>query len=182
MGPTRLSRPVGHSLHTVGAAVTDMNERAAQRLRLIRRSDFAEVWRIRYAVSENTLRPGRLDDEDLRRETENSGRGWVVEGESGLLAFAVGNAHTGNIWALFVHPDAQGQGHGLALHETMLRWLWSQGLGGLWLTTGPGTRAEGFYRRRGWLEAARTDSGELRLEISRPDPATHPSDHKHAHS
>lgn len=157
------------TVHAVGATALAMSERTAQRLRQIQRSDFAEVWRIRYAVRENTLRPGRLDDEDLRRETEDSGRGWVVEGATGLLAFAVGNARTGNIWALFVHPDAEGRGHGLALHDTMLHWLWSQGLDKLWLNTGPGTRAEGFYRRRGWHVTARTDSGELRLEIQRPE-------------
>jgi len=134
-------------------------------LRQATRDDIAEISRVRYAVRENTLRPGVISDEDVRREIEDTGRGWVIESQGQVVAFAIGNATDGNIWALFVDPDAECQGHGSRLHAEMVKWLWSQGLRTLWLTTGPGTRAHGFYERRGWQTVGRTGKGELRLEL-----------------
>lgn len=131
-------------------------------------ADIPALWRVRYAVRENTLAPGRISDDEVRAEIEITGRGWVVEDEAGVVqAFAIGNAQTGNIWALFVAPEAEGRGYGARLHEAMIEWLWAQGLDILWLTTGPGTRALGFYERRGWRQVGRTDTGELRLELQR---------------
>jgi quercetin dioxygenase-like cupin family protein/GNAT superfamily N-acetyltransferase len=139
-------------------------------LRQATMADSAGIWDVRYAVRENTLRRGKLDDDDMQREIERSGRGWVVEDAGRIVAFAVGNADTGNIWALFVHPDAEGRGHGGRLHDTMVEWLWSRGLERLWLTTGPGTRAQGFYERRGWQNLGLTDQGEILFELRRvPD-------------
>lgn len=145
-------------------------------LRAIQRSDYNDLWRVRYAVHENTLRPGVLNDDDMRRETEDSGRGWLVEDESGVAAFAIGNAQTGNIWALFVHPDAERRGYARALYNTMVPWLWTQGLTQLNLSTAPGTRAAGFYSRRGWRSSGRAANGDLLLELPRPEaPATAPA-------
>jgi uncharacterized membrane protein len=58
-----------------------------------------------------------------------------------VVAFAVANATSGNIWALFVHPDHERRGYGRLLHDTMVSWLWATGLERLLLTTEPGTRA-----------------------------------------
>ena len=134
-------------------------------LRQALRSDVAELWRVRYAVRENRLTPGRISDAELIAQIESSGRGWVIENQGKLLGFAIGNAENGNIWALFVDPDHAGQGHGRRLHDAMLDWLWSRGLQRLWLSTTPGTRAEAFYRRAGWQDCGLTTGGELRFEI-----------------
>jgi GNAT superfamily N-acetyltransferase len=131
-------------------------------------ADAPALWRIRYAVTENTLRPGYIDDLDLRRELEATGRGWVAEEEGEVVAFAIGNARTGNIWALFVDPAHQGRGHGGRLHDTMLEWLWSQRLERLWLTTGTESRARAFYERRGWRDCGVANSNEHRYEMTRP--------------
>jgi GNAT superfamily N-acetyltransferase len=133
----------------------------APTLRQTENDDIAEIFRVRYAVRENTLPPGVISDEDVRRAIEDTGRGWVVEAEGQVVAFAIGNAVDGNIWALFVHPD------GRRLHAEMTQWLWSQSLQTLWLTTGPGTRARGFYERLGWWNVGRTAKGELRFELHR---------------
>jgi GNAT superfamily N-acetyltransferase len=130
-------------------------------------ADAPEIWRIRYAVRENTLTPGRINDIDLRREIEATGRGWVAEEDGEIVAFAIGNARTGNIWALFVDPAHQGRGHGARLHDTMIEWLWSQGLEALWLSTGTETKARAFYERRGWRDAGPYGSVERRYELSR---------------
>ena len=141
----------------------------AARLRQALAADIPGIWRVRYAVRENTLAPGRIGDAEVRAEIEDSGRGWVVEAADGeILGFAIGNAQSGNIWALFVRPESQGQGHGSALHDVMVDWLWAQGLERLWLTTGPGTRAEAFYKRRGWREVGSIGNGDLRLELRAP--------------
>ena len=42
----------------------------ASALRRASRNDIAGMWNVRYAVRENTLRPGLIDDEDMRREIE----------------------------------------------------------------------------------------------------------------
>jgi GNAT superfamily N-acetyltransferase len=125
------------------------------------------LWDVRYAVRENTLTRGYIGDEDVRREIEDTGRGWVIEESGRVVAFAIGNAHSGNIWALFVHPDAAGRGHGSRLHDTMVEWLWSQGLRSLWLTTGADTRARAFYERRGWRDMGPSGKIEIRYELHR---------------
>ena len=84
-----------------------------------------------------------------------------------VVAFAIGNAVTGNIWALFVRPEYEGRGHGRQLHDTMVSWLWAAGLDRLWLTTEPGTRAQRFYEVAGWRLTGTTERGELRYELPR---------------
>ena len=111
-------------------------------LRVATVSDIPEIQRIRHSVRENRLVTTVIRDADVREAIENRGRGWVVELGGRLVGFSIGDAKTGNIWALFVHPDHEGRGFGRQLHDAMLVWLWSQGLDRLWLTTEPQTRAQ----------------------------------------
>ena len=131
-------------------------------------SDIPGMHRVRLAVRENRLTSSVIGEADYLPAISSTGRGWVVESQGRVLGFAVGNAQTGNIWALFVDPQYEGQGHGKALHAAMLDWLWSQGLQKLWLTTGANTRAARFYERAGWQLAGELVGGELRYEITRP--------------
>ncbi len=123
--------------------------------------------RIRHAVRENRLVSTTISDDQVREAIEKTGRGWVIESEGEVVAFAVGNAANGNIWALFVHPDHERRGYGRLLHDTMMEWLFSRGLERLWLTTEPGTRAQRFYEAAGWERIGLTASGELRYERSK---------------
>jgi GNAT superfamily N-acetyltransferase len=134
-------------------------------------ADIPAMHRVRMAVAENRLVSAVLTDADYRRAIEDTGRGWVVKAAGRIVAFAVGNRDTGNIWALFVDPAHEGLGHGRRLHDAMVAWLFAQGLEKLWLTTEPGTRAEQFYERAGWTRAGTTTTGELRFELGAP-PAT----------
>jgi len=136
-------------------------------LRQARREDIPAIQRVRRAVRENRLVTSVIDDADVADYLERRGRGWVVEERGEVVGFAIGDATDGNIWALFVDPGYEGRGHGRRLHDAMVRWLWEQGLAGLWLTTDPGTRAERFYRAAGWRDAGRTEAGEVRFELSR---------------
>ena len=50
-------------------------------LRQATMADAESIWTIRYSVTENTLRPGRISNEELRRGLEDTGRGWVIEAD-----------------------------------------------------------------------------------------------------
>src|SRR3954470_948590 len=136
------------------------------RLREATRADLAGIWRVRYAVVENTLAPGRIEDDEVIGQLETSGRGWVVEEDGEIVAFAIGDAKGANVWALFVHPLAEGRGHGSRLHDTMVEWLWTNGLDTLWLNPGADTRARGFYERRGWRCVATSGRNQVRLALT----------------
>lgn len=137
-------------------------------LRLATRSDIPGMHRVRLAVRENRLVSTVVTEADYRPAIEETGRGWVIEADGRIVAFAVGNRETGNIWALFVDPGHERRGYGRQLHGEMVDWLHAQGLKRLWLTTEPGTRAERFYEEAGWSRTGVTPQGELRFERSGP--------------
>ena len=136
-------------------------------LRQALRADIAAMHRVRLAVRENRLTSTALGEADYVPEIEASGRGWVIEAQREIVAFAVGNARTHNIWALFVAPGHEGRGYGRKLHDTMVEWLFDQGIERLWLSTGPGTRAQRFYEAASWSFRRVLPSGEHHLEIER---------------
>lgn len=127
-------------------------------------ADIPAIWEVRYSVTENTLTPGRISDEDVRVAIEEAGRGWVIEEEGRIVAFAVGNAGTGNVWALFVKPEFQGKGYGTQLHSAMIDWFRAQSIEKLWLSTGADTKARKFYEKNGWVCVGRCGVDEVRYE------------------
>lgn len=145
-----------------------MDAKMTATLRQALRADVAGIQRVRHSVRENRLVSIVISDDDVIEAIEYTGRGWVVECGGRIVAFAIGNEQTGNIWALFVEPEYERQGHGRRLHDEMLAWLWSRGLKRLWLTTEAGTRAEQFYTRAGWQPCDVEASGEIRFERSAP--------------
>lgn len=136
----------------------------AIRVRQAIATDIPAMWTVRYAVTENPLTPGRISDEEFRSEIEDSGRGFVAEVDDRIVGFAVGNARTGNVWALFVTPEAQGRGVGEALHRALLTWFRSQPPHTLWLSTGTATRARAFYEKHGWRCVGPYGDAEVRYE------------------
>jgi GNAT superfamily N-acetyltransferase len=138
-------------------------------LRPARPDDIPAIQRVRHSVRENRLVSGVIGDDDVLAMMQVHGRGWVVEEEGQVVAFAFGDARDGNIWGLFVDPEHERRGHGRRLHDEMLRWLWSRGLRRLWLSTDPGTRAERFYRAAGWRAVGPAAHGETRFEVDRPE-------------
>ena len=137
-------------------------------LRVAARADIDAIQKVRASVKENRLVSTVISDEDVRAAIEHTGRGWVVEKHGEVVAFAIGNAANGNVWALFVHPEHESRGYGRQLHDTMVNWLWSTGLQRVWLTTEPGTRAQRFYETAGWRLVGTTAGGEARYELQRP--------------
>jgi GNAT superfamily N-acetyltransferase len=131
-------------------------------------ADIAGMHRVRMSVHENRLVSRQLSEQDYRVEIETTGRGWVIELDGTIVAFAIGNAATGSIWALFVEPGYEGRGYGRQLHDTVVDWLRQQGHDQLWLTTGPGTRAARFYEAAGWRQVGES-AGELRYELRKSE-------------
>ncbi len=148
-------------------------------LRQATRADTAELWRVRYAVTENRLTPGRIADAELHAYLEDHGRGWVIELAPApnlkIAGFAIGDARDGHIWALFVDPSLHGQGHGRQLHDVMVAWLFDQGHERLDLGTQPDSRAEAFYRRAGWrpTSAGLDAHGDKLFELLKQDWTPH---------
>ena len=131
------------------------------------RADIPAMQRIRAAVRENVLSdPARVTEADYLDHLEARGRGWVAERDGEIVGFAFGRETDGEIWALFVDPVHEGIGVGAGLHDAMVAWLFAQGLSRLTLGTTAGTRAESFYRRRGW-HACGVDRDEVRMELRR---------------
>jgi GNAT superfamily N-acetyltransferase len=96
-------------------------------LRQAVRSDLSDLTRVRYAISENHLSSLSIPEDQVIEALETTGRGWVIELDGVVVAFAIGDALTGSIWALCVDPPHRGHGYGRRLHDTVVEWLWSQG-------------------------------------------------------
>jgi GNAT superfamily N-acetyltransferase len=114
------------------------------------RADRARIDQVRHGVGEN-----RLTEFDNIREEEvlwymDFGIFLVAEDEGAIQGFACVNPQTGYVWALFVIDGAQGRGIGTALLDAALALAAEAGNRQAFLTTGAGTRAEGFYASRGW--------------------------------
>lgn len=126
---------------------------------------------VRQAVRENRLGPNtKIREESYIPYLEATGRGWVLEEDGKIVAFAIGERETGNIWAVFVHQDHEGKGYGKMVQEPMVQWLFAQGLQRIHLTTGAGTRAQGFYAATGWTFTGIDAHGDAAYERLRPSP------------
>jgi GNAT superfamily N-acetyltransferase len=100
--------------------------------------------------------------EPVLRDTPERARVVVLEDRGALRGVAgagpardddLDRTTTGELYALYVHPDAWGRGYGDALHATALDHLWAEGFSAavLWVLEG-NHRARRFYADRGWRE------------------------------
>jgi len=131
------------------------------------RSDIPGLVAVRGAVKENIL-TSHIPLERIAAGLEARGRGWVVEHEGRVVGFSMADREESMIWALFLQPEWEGRGLGRALLERAVGWLWGEGCERIWLTTEPGSRAEGFYAYLGWTPTGVTDKGEIRFKLQRP--------------
>jgi GNAT superfamily N-acetyltransferase len=125
-------------------------------IRKAKPTDQPRIHAIRMGVRENVLSdPSRVTEAEVAWYREQA-IFLVSEAEAEIAGFTCANPQTGLIWALFVDPAHEGQGHGRALLDAALAALASAGIVQAHLTTGAGTRAERFYRRHGWRETGRS--------------------------
>jgi GNAT superfamily N-acetyltransferase len=136
-------------------------------LRQAQFEDIRGMHRVRLAVRENRLTSSAIREEHYIREITVTGRGWVITEAEAVVAFAVGNRETNNIWALFVDPQHERKGYGRRLLTVLVEWLFSQGVESIWLSTDPDTRAQRFYETAGWSFRRVLPDGEHYYELHR---------------
>ena len=134
------------------------------------KNDIPQIQIVRNSVKENQLsNPALVTDKDCEEFMTVRGKGWVCEADNIIVGFSIADLQENNIWALFVHPDYEGKGIGRKLHDLMLDWYFGQTQKTVWLGTAPGTRAEEFYKRKGWKVVGTHGKGETKFEMSFTD-------------
>ncbi|MEL6674789.1 MAG: GNAT family N-acetyltransferase [Bacteroidota bacterium] len=137
-------------------------------IRPARIQDVTTIQHIRRSVRENRLSdPLSVTDADCARMLQLQGEGWVAEAQGQLVGFSIVDYQDHNVWALFLLPEFEGQGIGKALLDQLMRTYFSRHQEALWLSTTPGTRAEGFYRKLGWQEVGPFGEEEIKFEFYR---------------
>ncbi|EJL68385.1 GNAT family N-acetyltransferase [Chryseobacterium populi] len=135
-------------------------------IREAKKEDILQIQLVRNSVKENMLSdPSLVTDRDCEEFLFERGKGWVCEIDHRIAGFSIVDLKENNIWALFLHPDFEKQGIGRKLHDNMLDWYFSQTKDTVWLGTAPGTRAETFYRKSGWIETGTHGKGEIKFEM-----------------
>lgn len=128
--------------------------------------DILQMEIVRSSVKENKLsNPNLVTEKDYEEFIMIKGKRWVCETNKQIVGFAIADLMSNNIWALFIHPEFERQGIGQELHKIMLDWYFRYTKNKVWLGTAPNTRAEGFYKKAGWVEAG-TNGREIKLEMT----------------
>jgi len=123
-------------------------------------SDIPRLMEIRGSVRENRLSdPSRVTLADYNWHITHAPI-HVWEDEGLIKGMSAGDPRDGNIWALFVDPSYEGRGIGQALIQAACKSIAAAGHRIARLSTEPGTRAEHFYLRNGWVAKGYTERGE----------------------
>lgn len=140
-------------------------------------NDLPSMRRVRLAVKENPIDEEGLTSLGITPESvahllQTAGKAWVAEYDDKIVGFAIANAETASIWAVFILPEHEGRGFGRRLMDCAVQWLWDQELDEIWLSTKQDSsiRAHGFYRKLGWVEDGELPNGEVRYVLRRPTP------------
>lgn len=132
--------------------------------------DITAIQLVRHSVKENVLsNPDLVTNTDCELYLFHRGKGWVCEIDGSIGGFAIADLQEENIWALFLKPEVEGLGIGSKLHDLMLDWYFSTGKQQVWLATSPGTRAEKFYRKKGWTAAGKHGEDEIKFTMTKTE-------------
>jgi GNAT superfamily N-acetyltransferase len=125
------------------------------------RADLPRIYEVRHGTAENPLsNPALVTDAEVAWYMDEA-IFLVSEDDTNVQAFTCVNHQTGYVWALFVIDGAQGRGHGSALLEVAMARLRQLGHRQAFLSTGRDTKAERFYRSRGWQPMGVNMNGEV---------------------
>jgi ribosomal protein S18 acetylase RimI-like enzyme len=130
--------------------------------------DIPDIMHIRAAVRENKLSdPSKITKELVHEYLFNRGKGWVVEVDGHVAGFCIIDPGDAHVWALFVHPEFEGKGHGRQLFEKMITWYFDHFENDLRISTDPGTRAARFYTGMGCKKVGFSANGEIIFMITK---------------
>jgi GNAT superfamily N-acetyltransferase len=131
---------------------------------MIRAATVADIPRLRElrgSVHENRLSdPSRVTTADYEWHVVHAPI-HVWEDDGVIKGLSAGDPRDGSIWALFVDPAFEGRGIGQALIMAATNSIAAAGHRVARLSTEPGTRAERFYLRNGWMAKGHTERGEI---------------------
>ena len=137
-------------------------------IREAQKTDISQIQLVRNSVKENTHSdPSIVPDKDVEDHITQRGKGWVCVVSDRIVGFAIVSLTDHNLWALFIQPGFERMGIGKQLHDIMMDWYFNQTAVTIWLGTGPGTRAESFYRKAGWKETGLHGKGEIKFEMTK---------------
>lgn len=123
-------------------------------------ADLRRISDVRHGTAENRLLdPALVTDAEVAWYMD-AGIFLVSEDATEVQGFICVNPQTGYVWALFVIDEAQGRGHGTRLLDAAMERLRQAGHRQAFLSTGEGTKAEGFYRSKGWQKMGTNVKGE----------------------
>ena len=123
--------------------------------------------RIRLMAGENALSPRtHIDASAYQSYIAEADRSWVAEAEGEIIGFSIVDLENSSIRALFVAPTAEGQGVGTIILDQLLKVCRSRKLLNLSLSTGAGTRAEVFYRSKGFRSDSSDKGEEVELRLT----------------
>ena len=89
--------------------------------------DIEQMMTVRMSVKENILsNPALVPYEDMVDYISIRGKGWVYEINKTIVGFSICDLKDNSVWALFIHPDAEGKGIGKKLQILMLDWYFSK--------------------------------------------------------
>lgn len=151
------------------------NAAAPYAIRLAREADTDAIFEVRIAVRENVLTMAQLAElgvtpDSFREGLRTAPATWVAEEAGRILGFGSVEFDDGSVFALFVHPDAEGRGVGGALLRVMEAELFAR-FPKIWLETDGASRAAAFYARQGWGVVAELEEGDVRMEKTGGTPA-----------
>jgi len=152
-------------------------DQGRRRLRPATAADIPVLFAVRTSVNENHLDLEQLAERGVTTESiaamlaDDDMRTWVVEDRAEIVGFAMADARTGTVYALFVKAGADGRGHGRTLLQACEDFLFNAGWETIWLQTGkdPHIRAHGFYRAAGWHLVGPSDHDDVRYEKHRQE-------------
>ncbi|WP_394423930.1 GNAT family N-acetyltransferase [Vreelandella stevensii] len=142
--------------------------------RRVHYKDIPELFEVRSQTRENPISKARLAQMGITHVNIAKGFeagalcGWVCLSDGEVVGFCTGDTGGGEILALAILPDFEGQGIGKQLLEKVVDELLQKGLNPVWLAadSNPNVRANGFYRYLGWRPTGRVlDNGDEILEL-----------------
>ncbi|EHA9278225.1 GNAT family N-acetyltransferase [Salmonella enterica subsp. enterica serovar Shubra] len=118
---------------------------------------------IRFSVNENMLLPQHikyLQREQLVDDIEQGG-GWICRYDNKFVGVGFGVfVPEPLVGGLFVKPEYQSMGIGSKLLALVTNWFFERDVKEIMLTTDSGSKAESFYKRRGWYFSCVDEFGQ----------------------